>query len=144
MGDNRNNNIQNASMMRKPILILLSVLAVALSSCEPESLGFPGKVKFTAEGGTVELSGKEYAIDWHAEDDNLGVYDDYFNEEIGDTVYNHSIPWLWIRYVKGDTKVKITALPNKTGKKRSARVLGLQNYAVPIEKEAYIVVKQDK
>lgn len=140
----RNNNIQNASMMRKPILILLSVLAVALSSCEPESLGFPGKVKFPAEGGTVELSGKDYAVCWHAEDDIRGVFEGYVNEEIGDTVYNRSIPWLWIRYVKGDTKVKITALPNKTGKKRTARVLGHQNSVVPIEKEAYIVVKQDK
>lgn len=112
-------------MKAKLWAISVAILAI-LTSCGPtDNFGYPSKVTFGKGGGYKNCIGTSSICHVEINDYN-GNGNGKFHEMENDTLIV-TYKWLTVKFKYGDTLLKLTALPNATGKKRTLYIDGAVN-----------------
>ncbi|EGN57929.1 hypothetical protein PRBRB14_16690 [Hallella multisaccharivorax DSM 17128] len=105
------------------ISLLLSLLLVACGSTD--NYGYPSHITFEKDGGTKVCSGTSgcYQVEIH---DYNGDGNTTYSKGENDTIIA-TYDWLTVKFRLYTEVLKITALPNTTGKKRTLYLSGMVN-----------------
>jgi len=110
--------------MKSKILFISLLISFLLVSCEnAHNFGYPRKVTFEKEGGSKICSGTSSFYDVDITDYNGNEHTTTTNGENDTIIVTYD--WLSVKYERIGTKVKLEALPNTTGRKRTLYVSGM-------------------
>jgi hypothetical protein len=124
--------------MKRLTLLLITLIGVMFSSCE-DNLGYPEKVEFTNEGGTIILtSDKGFCMSGIRNGNNTDfLKQEYFEFEPDSFAY--VTEWLTAKGKLNDKTLLLEAKPNDTGIDRRASIVFVYFYDSAI---VYIIQKK--
>ena len=111
--------------MKSKILFISLLISFLLVSCEnAHNFGYPRKVTFDKGGGSKICSGTSNCYIVDITDYNGNDHTTTTNGENDTIIVTYD--WLSVKYIECiGTKVKLEALPNTTGRKRTLYVSGM-------------------
>lgn len=103
--------------MRKVLPIVIIFVALCFTSCLENHHGYPKKINFPAEGGTIDITGDDYIVSMEITDYD-GHGSDHSKPEGMENYDYDSYQWLTASSEKASYKITLTAEPNTTGRNR--------------------------
>lgn len=114
--------IEKSSIMKRFLLLRLTITTLLLSSCE--KMFEQDNITFPSEGGTISVGTSIFSYSLEISDYDYSMHSTLFRDEETGTI-TVSLEWLTATMKENGSTITLTAKPNESEKRRTLFVHGM-------------------